>query len=79
MTKTIKHPRHPKRSVILAGHPTSLRLEPEFWRFLREVAYERQLTLRELIDAINRAKSGKVTLASAIRVFVVQHYHAAAS
>ncbi len=70
--------RHPHRGVVIAGHPTSLRLEPEFWDFLREIAYERQLSLRELINAISRAKSRKVTLAGALRVFVAQHYRSAA-
>ena len=70
--------RHPHRGVVIAGHPTSLRLEPMFWDFLREIAYERQLSLSELINAINRAKSSKANLASALRVFVAQHYHSAA-
>jgi predicted DNA-binding ribbon-helix-helix protein len=70
--------RHPHRGVVIAGHPTSLRLEPKFWDFLREIAYERQLSLSELINAINRAKSSKANLASALRVFVAQHYHSAA-
>ena len=71
--------RHPHRGIIIAGHPTSLRLEAEFWDFLREIAYERQLSLSELINAISQAKSRKVTLASALRVFVAQHYRAAVS
>ena len=70
--------RHPHRGVVIAGHPTSLRLEPKFWDFLREIAYERQLSLSELINAINHAKSSKANLASALRVFVAQHYHSAA-
>ena len=40
--------RHPHRGIIIAVHPTSLRLEAEFWDFLREIAYERQLSLSEL-------------------------------
>ena len=71
--------RHPHRGIIVTGHPTSLRLEAEFWDFLREIAYERQLSLSELINAISQAKSRKVTLASALRVFVAHHYRAAAS
>ena len=71
--------RHPHRGIIVTGHPTSLRLEAEFWDFLREIAYERQLSLSKLINAISQAKSRKVTLASALRVFVAQHYRAAAS
>ena len=71
--------RHTHRGVVIAGHPTpSLRLEPEFWDFLREIAYERQLSLSELINAISQAKSRKVTLASALRVFIAQHYRSSA-
>ena len=70
--------RHTHRGVVIAGHPTSLRLEPKFWDFLREIAYERQLSLSELINAINRAKSSKASLASALRVFVARHYRSAA-
>jgi predicted DNA-binding ribbon-helix-helix protein len=77
--RIVKHPRHPKRAIILFGHPTSVRLEPEFWQFLREIAFQRRLTLVELIQAIQRYKNNKVTLASALRVFVAQHYRAATS
>jgi len=42
---TVPMKRHPHRGIIVAGHPTSLRLEAEFWDFLREIAYERQLSL----------------------------------
>ena len=55
------------------------RLEAEFSNFLREIAYERQLSLSELINAISQAKSRKVTVASAFGVFVAQHYRAAVS
>jgi predicted DNA-binding ribbon-helix-helix protein len=52
--------RHPHRGVVIAGHPTSLRLEPEVWDFLREIAYGRQLSLSELINAISQAKAGRL-------------------
>ena len=61
-TERLPMKRHPHRGIIVAGHPTSLRLEAEFWDFLREIAYERQLSLSELINAISQAKSRKVTL-----------------
>jgi predicted DNA-binding ribbon-helix-helix protein len=51
--------RHPHRGIIVAGHPTSLRLEAEFWDFLREIAYERQ-QLNELINAISQTKAGRL-------------------
>jgi predicted DNA-binding ribbon-helix-helix protein len=71
--------RHPHRSIILSGRPTSLKLETEFWCYLREVAVERQLTLTQLIEAVERAKSPEASLASALRIFVATHFRAAAS
>jgi predicted DNA-binding ribbon-helix-helix protein len=69
--------RHPHRGIILHGRPTSLRLEREFWQFLREIAFE--VTVTELIEVIARWKGVRVTLASAIRIFVAQYYYDAAS
>jgi predicted DNA-binding ribbon-helix-helix protein len=60
---------HRHRKIIIHGYPKSLRLEPEFWHFLREIAFERRLTVTELIEAIDRWKGVRVTLASAIRIF----------
>jgi predicted DNA-binding ribbon-helix-helix protein len=62
------------RKVEFDGHPTSLRLEPEFWHYLAEIAYERRVTRAELISVLNRLKGNGVSLASALRVFVAQHY-----
>ena len=66
--------RHPHRGIILHGRPTSMRLEREFWEFLREIAIERRMTVTALIEAIDQVKSAKATLVSAIRVFVAMHY-----
>ena len=38
-----------KRSVVLAGHATSLALEPEFWAALEELARVRGLSLAALV------------------------------
>ena len=46
--------RHPHRGIILHGRPTSLRLEREFWEFLREIAIERRMTVTALIEAIDQ-------------------------
>jgi predicted DNA-binding ribbon-helix-helix protein len=42
-----------KRSIIIAGHKTSVSLEEPFWSSLKEIAAERDTTLRELIAAID--------------------------
>ena len=41
-----------KRSIVIAGHKTSVSLEDEFWNSLREIARERGMTLQELVAAI---------------------------
>ena len=56
-----------KRSLVLAGHSTSLALEPEFWAALERIARERELSLPALIAAIDQGR-GERPLASACRV-----------
>ena len=59
-----------KRSVNLAGHATSLALEPEFWAVLDRVAERESLSLAGLIQRID-LKRGDRPLASACRVFAL--------
>jgi predicted DNA-binding ribbon-helix-helix protein len=56
-----------KRSVSLAGHQTSVALEPEFWAVLETVAEVRGMTVARLILAID-AERGQRPLASALRL-----------
>ncbi|MDB5466167.1 MAG: hypothetical protein JWQ46_929 [Phenylobacterium sp.] len=56
-----------KRSVLLAGHATSIALEPEFWIVLDEMAAARSSSLAGLVLAID-AERGERPLASACRV-----------
>ncbi len=56
-----------KRSIVLAGHATSLALEPEFWAALQTVAKARRLSLAGLIAEIDAGR-GERPLASACRV-----------
>jgi predicted DNA-binding ribbon-helix-helix protein len=62
-----------KRSVILEGHKTSVSLEDEFWKALRAVAHERDMTPSELVAAID-ADRENANLSSAIRLFVLRFY-----
>ena len=55
-----------KRSLSLAGHRTSLALEPEFWAVLDEMAGARAVSLAGLIAQIDEAR-GERPLASACR------------
>jgi predicted DNA-binding ribbon-helix-helix protein len=62
-----------KRSVMIAGHSTSISLEPIFWDALREAAAAEQLPLNALVARLDaeRVKSpDPPNLASAIRVWL---------
>ncbi|HZZ34266.1 MAG TPA: ribbon-helix-helix domain-containing protein [Caulobacteraceae bacterium] len=56
-----------KRSVVLAGHATSLALEPEFWTALARMAQAEDLSLAALIGRIDGGR-GDRPLASACRI-----------
>jgi len=58
-----------KRSVLIAGHPTSVSLEPEFWEALREIATARGRSINALVEEIDANRTGN--LSSAIRVHVL--------
>ncbi|CAA7628007.1 conserved hypothetical protein [Candidatus Terasakiella magnetica] len=58
-----------KRSVVIAGHATSITLEAPFWDELREMAEARGLSLNQMVAEIDQGRSGN--LSSAIRVFVL--------
>ena len=61
-----------KRSVTVAGHRTSLSLEPEFWESLKRIAQHDRRTVSGLIGEIDAAR-GRRNLSSAVRVFVLEH------
>jgi predicted DNA-binding ribbon-helix-helix protein len=64
-----------KRSVMIAGHATSISLEPVFWDALREAAAEEGLPLNALvarIDAERVEAAETANLASAIRVWLFE-------
>lgn len=62
-----------KRSIVIAGHKTSVSLEDAFWKGLKEIADDRDMTLSDLVSAID-ADRHQGNLSSAIRLFVLDHY-----
>jgi predicted DNA-binding ribbon-helix-helix protein len=62
-----------KRSVVIAGHKTSVCLEEEFWNSVKEIAAERDMTVTELVGEID-ANREHDNLSSAIRLFVIGVY-----
>ncbi|HTZ02129.1 MAG TPA: ribbon-helix-helix domain-containing protein [Xanthobacteraceae bacterium] len=64
-----------KRSIVIAGHKTSVSLEDAFWKSLKDIAGERQITLSDLVASID-AERRHGNLSSAIRLFVLDHFQA---
>ncbi len=62
-----------KRSIVVAGHKTSVSLEDAFWHALKDIARERRQSLRGLVAEIDSGRSGG-NLSSAVRLFVLDHY-----
>jgi predicted DNA-binding ribbon-helix-helix protein len=67
-----------KRSIVVAGHKTSVSLEEAFWNGMKEISGLRNMTLSELVGEIdNNRQQGN--LSSAIRLFVLDHFKNRAS
>jgi len=62
-----------KRSIVIAGHKTSVSLEDAFWDSLKEIAAARDKTLSDVVAAIDDARS-QGNLSSAIRLYVLDHF-----
>ena len=64
-----------KRSIVIAGHKTSVSLEDAFWKGLKEIAGGRDITLSDLVSTIDSERRHG-NLSSAIRLFVLDHFRA---
>jgi len=62
-----------KRSIVIAGHKTSVSLEDAFWKSLKEIATEQRTTLSDMVASIDSQRRHG-NLSSAIRLFVLQHF-----
>jgi predicted DNA-binding ribbon-helix-helix protein len=65
-----------KRSVLIAGHQTSISLEPMFWRALEAAAKVRDIPINALVAEIDAARldaKPPPNLTSAIRQWLFTH------
>lgn len=60
-----------KRSVVIAGHRTSISLENIFWDQLCQIAAGRLMSVNQLVTEIDQSRAGN--LSSAIRTYVLKH------
>ena len=59
-----------KRSVLVAGHRTSVSLEDAFWEVLKELADRRGLSINQLVAEVDEGRLGN--LSSALRVYALR-------
>jgi len=62
-----------KRSIVVAGHKTSVSLEEAFWTGMKEICGLRNMTLSDLVGEIDSNRPHG-NLSSAIRLFVLDHF-----
>lgn len=66
------------RNIRIHDRRTSVRLEPEMWDALREVAMLQGVSIHDLCGAIHDMKKPAAPFTGAIRVFLLEFYRAAA-
>lgn len=59
-----------KHSVHIAGHPTSITLEDEFWVELKKIADKNGQSVNQMVTSIDTTR-GERNLSSAIRVYIL--------
>jgi predicted DNA-binding ribbon-helix-helix protein len=64
------------RNVVVAGHRTSVRLEPVMWDALRDIARDREMPVNDLVTEIAQNRDAP-SLTAAIRVYIVGFYRSA--
>lgn len=66
-----------KRSIVIAGHKTSVSIEDAFWTALKDIAASRGTTAAELVATIDAGRRHG-NLSSAVRLFVLDYFRAIA-
>lgn len=67
------------RNITVMGRRTSVRLEPEMWVALRDIAKREKCTIHDICTLVSIRKSSLTSLTAAIRVFLMLYYRAAAT
>ena len=67
------------RNVTVSGRRTSVRLEPEMWSALRDIAQRERCAMHDICTLISLRKKARTSLTSAIRVFMMLYFRAAST
>ena len=67
------------RNITVNGRRTSVRLEPEMWSSLYDIAKREDCSIHDICTLISIRKNPKTSLTAAIRVFLMLYFRAAAT
>ncbi len=67
------------RNITISGRRTSVRLEPEMWSSLYDIAKRERCSIHDICTLISMRKREKTSLTAAIRVFLMLYFRAAAT
>lgn len=67
------------KNITVLGKRTSIRLEPEMWRALHEIADREKCKIHDICSIVALRKNPNSSLTASIRVFVMLYYRAAAT
>ncbi|HEY8191773.1 MAG TPA: ribbon-helix-helix domain-containing protein [Alphaproteobacteria bacterium] len=67
------------RNITVLGRRTSVRLEPEMWNAIREIARRERCKVHDICSLIQLRKNPNTSLTAGIRVFLMLYYRAAAT
>lgn len=67
------------RNITVWGKRTSVRLEPEMWGSLQEMARRESCKIHDICSLIQLRKNPNMSLTAAIRVFLMLYYRAAST
>jgi predicted DNA-binding ribbon-helix-helix protein len=67
------------RNITVNGRRTSVRLEPEMWRALKEISARENCSIHELCSLISFRKNRRTSLTAAIRVFLMLYFRASST
>ncbi len=64
------------KNIVVAGHRTSMRLEPEMWDALSEICTREKSSIKDICTLIDSSR-GPTSLTSAVRVFILAYFRLA--
>lgn len=67
------------KNVVVSGRRTSIRLEPQMWSALNDIAEREKCTLYEIMGVIDQNRSKGLSFTASVRLFLLLYYKKAAT